>query len=373
MWSALGLIGWTHLGYPAVAGLAARRRPPRPPLEDSPLPSVVLVIAAHNERSVIERRLENALALDYPADRLTVVVSVDGSTDGTSEIAERFAGRGVQVIDNPRAGKVSAQNAAVRATSSEIVAFSDANSMWDPEALQRLVRAVRRPRRRLRLRAPAPDRPGDRPQPRGPVLELRAVAARAGVAPRVDHGRQRSDLRRPPIRVPRALGGAQPRHRPPVPAPARRPRLAVRAAGRGDGAGGAVDVGRVGAQGADALPVLVRRAARRDAGPARVAGRLLRRARLAPAAAVRDRPAARAGAARRRWRRRAAAAAGGSSSRPMRGWLALALAGRSHRPPRRLGAIAWYYLVVTAASSAGLARMIGRGPQATWTPADGTR
>src|SRR4051794_28749534 len=139
MWGPLALIGWTHVGYPAVAGVLAARRRPRTLPADAPLPSVALVIAAHNEEAVLARRLENALALDYPADRLQVVVTSDGSTDRTREIAEAFAPRGVTLLDNPRAGKLAAQNAAVRATASELIAFSDANSMWEPDALRRLV------------------------------------------------------------------------------------------------------------------------------------------------------------------------------------------------------------------------------------------
>ena len=332
MWSALGLIGWTHVGYPAVAGLVARRRRPRPPLDDLRLPTVALVIAAHNERPVIERRLENALALDYPADRLTVVVSVDGSSDGTGQIAERFAGRGVEVIDNPRAGKVAAQNAAVRATSSEIVAFSDANSMWDPDALKRLVRPFADPDvgyvcGRLRLIDPETGRNLEGLYWRY-ELWLREQESRLGSIT-AGNGAIYAVRRSAFIEL-------SPAHSHDIGLPFRLRRaghaLAVRAAGRGDGAGSAVDVGRVGAQGADALPVLVRRAARRDAGPARVADRLLRRARLAPAAAVCDRPAARACCSSPRWRRRDATVAGGPSSPPMPvGWRWRSPGGRTAR------------------------------------------
>jgi cellulose synthase/poly-beta-1,6-N-acetylglucosamine synthase-like glycosyltransferase len=135
MWGSLALIAWTHAGYPAVAAAAASRSRYRPRTDDAHLPTVALVIAAHDEERVIGERLENALALDYPS--LEIVVSLDGSTDRTREIVE---GYGVTLIDNPRGGKVPAQNAAVRATSSDVVAFSDANSMWEPDALRRLVR-----------------------------------------------------------------------------------------------------------------------------------------------------------------------------------------------------------------------------------------
>ena len=96
-----------------------------------------VIVAAANEEKVIERRLENLHALDYPAGKLELVVSSDGSTDATEELA---AAAGARVIRNPRGGKVAAQDRAVRETTGEIVAFSDANATWSPDALRRLVR-----------------------------------------------------------------------------------------------------------------------------------------------------------------------------------------------------------------------------------------
>jgi cellulose synthase/poly-beta-1,6-N-acetylglucosamine synthase-like glycosyltransferase len=98
-----------------------------------------VIVAAYNEEAVIERRLENLLALDYPADRLEVVVTSDASTDRTHELVERYADRGVRLLVNPRGGKVAAQDRAVRETAGEILAFSDANATWAPDALRRLV------------------------------------------------------------------------------------------------------------------------------------------------------------------------------------------------------------------------------------------
>jgi cellulose synthase/poly-beta-1,6-N-acetylglucosamine synthase-like glycosyltransferase len=100
------------------------------------------VIAAHDEEAVIERRLENALALDYPSDRLEVIVASDGSTDRTVERAAAVARRDprVKVLDLPRQGKVRVQDAAVETATGEILAFSDANAYWDADALEVLVR-----------------------------------------------------------------------------------------------------------------------------------------------------------------------------------------------------------------------------------------
>jgi cellulose synthase/poly-beta-1,6-N-acetylglucosamine synthase-like glycosyltransferase len=101
------------------------------------LPTVAVIIAAYNEESVIARRIENLQALEYPAEKLQIVVTSDASSDRTEEIA---SAAGVRVIRNPRGGKVAAQDRAVRETDSEIVAFSDANATWAPDALRGLVR-----------------------------------------------------------------------------------------------------------------------------------------------------------------------------------------------------------------------------------------
>lgn len=140
-WGSLGAVAWTHVGYPLAAMTAARLRP-RPVRKDpSYAPSVTVVVAAHDEEPVIERRVENLLALDYPPDRLDVVVASDASTDGTNRIVQEIAAREprVRLLDCPRGGKVAAQDRAVRETSGEVVAFSDANATWAPDALARLV------------------------------------------------------------------------------------------------------------------------------------------------------------------------------------------------------------------------------------------
>jgi len=140
-WVSLGALVWTHIAYPLAAYALARVRS-RPVRRGDDLPRVTLIVAAHNEESVIERRIENLRALDYPADRLEVVVTSDASTDATEELAERA---GARVIRNPRGGKVAAQNHAVRETTGEVVAFTDANSTWAPDALRRLVRSFADP------------------------------------------------------------------------------------------------------------------------------------------------------------------------------------------------------------------------------------
>jgi cellulose synthase/poly-beta-1,6-N-acetylglucosamine synthase-like glycosyltransferase len=136
-WGALGALVWTHVGYPLAAAALARARVRRPAPTEAGEPTVALIVAAHDEETVIERRVANLLALDYPRDRLEIVVTSDASTDRTDELA---AGAGARVIRNPRGGKVAAQDRAVRETQSELVAFSDANATWAPDALRHLVR-----------------------------------------------------------------------------------------------------------------------------------------------------------------------------------------------------------------------------------------
>jgi cellulose synthase/poly-beta-1,6-N-acetylglucosamine synthase-like glycosyltransferase len=137
-WASLAALAWTHLGYPVAVAALARLRP-RPPRRAAILPAVTLVVPAHNEEDVIERKLENVLALDYPGDRLEIVVASDDSSDATHDIVARFEPRGVRLIRCERGGKVAAQDRAVRETSGEIVAFGDANVEWDADALRELV------------------------------------------------------------------------------------------------------------------------------------------------------------------------------------------------------------------------------------------
>jgi cellulose synthase/poly-beta-1,6-N-acetylglucosamine synthase-like glycosyltransferase len=141
-WVSAALLLWTHVAYPLFARALARVRTRSVRKDDAFLPHVTVIVAAYNEESVIERRLENLRALDYPAEKLEIVVTSDASSDRTDELAERA---GVRVVRNPRGGKVAAQDSAVRQASGEIVAFSDANCTWAPDALRRLVRSFADP------------------------------------------------------------------------------------------------------------------------------------------------------------------------------------------------------------------------------------
>ncbi len=180
------------------------------------LPTVALVIAAHNEEDVIEAKLENALLLDYPRDRLRIIVASDASSDRTDELVRAYADRGVELSVCPRGGKVNAQNVTVRGLDSEILAFSDANCQWEPDALTRLVRVfgddeVAYVCGRLRLRTPE----GTNQEGLYWRYELWLRAQR--VAHALGDRRQRLDLRR----AARVVRGRRPalRARPLVPVP----------------------------------------------------------------------------------------------------------------------------------------------------------
>jgi cellulose synthase/poly-beta-1,6-N-acetylglucosamine synthase-like glycosyltransferase len=140
-WASLGALVWTQVGYPLLAAALAHLRG-RPVRKSDFTPRVTVIVAAHNEQTVIRRRLQNLLELDYPPDRFEIVVASDASTDETDELVEEVAAREprVRLLRCPRGGKVSAQNLAVRQTDAEILAFSDANAQWRPDALRKLVR-----------------------------------------------------------------------------------------------------------------------------------------------------------------------------------------------------------------------------------------
>lgn len=139
-WLAAALVLYTHLGYPLTLwGLVRLRRHPTlaPPAALEELPRVSLIVAAHDEEEVIAARVANALALDWPRERFELIVASDGSADATAERA-RAAGADL-VLELPRGGKLAAQNAAAKRASGELLAFSDANSLWAPDALRHLV------------------------------------------------------------------------------------------------------------------------------------------------------------------------------------------------------------------------------------------
>jgi cellulose synthase/poly-beta-1,6-N-acetylglucosamine synthase-like glycosyltransferase len=107
-------------------------------------PKVALVICALNEERIIRQKLENSLALNYPAGMLRIVVISDGSTDGTAQIALEFCRAGVEVVDQPvRRGKITNLNEVIPAREEDIVVLSDANVMYHADAVRRIVERFR--------------------------------------------------------------------------------------------------------------------------------------------------------------------------------------------------------------------------------------
>ncbi len=146
-WTSAALLVHAQLTYPVSLWAIARLRRQRgtaPAQPQAQPPTVTLIIAAHDEQAVIERKVRDALAQRYPRELLEVIVASDGSSDRTVELA-KAAGADL-VLDLDRRGKVEAQNAAVARARGELLAFSDANAEWAPDALRRLVTPFADPR-----------------------------------------------------------------------------------------------------------------------------------------------------------------------------------------------------------------------------------
>jgi len=131
---------YVYAGYPVlVIALGSLRR--KSVLQSEATPDIVLMIAAYNEEKGIASKLEQSLELDYPRDKLSIVVVSDGSTDRTDEIVRGFAERGVRLIRiEGRVGKTEARNQALRMVTSELVLFSDATTEYDPAIIRKMVR-----------------------------------------------------------------------------------------------------------------------------------------------------------------------------------------------------------------------------------------
>jgi cellulose synthase/poly-beta-1,6-N-acetylglucosamine synthase-like glycosyltransferase len=145
-WLSAGALVYTHFGYPLVLWSLSRGRMPSGRRDSNPrpsawqaddLPTVSLIVPAYDEEEVIADKVANALALDYARERQQVIVASDGSSDATAERA-RAAGADL-VLELPPGGKVAALNAGAEAATGEVLAFSDANSVWAPDALRQLV------------------------------------------------------------------------------------------------------------------------------------------------------------------------------------------------------------------------------------------
>ena len=144
-WFCVAMVLLAVVGYPVLLALSwpfARQKR----VFSSAEPRVTLVIAAYNEERKIAAKLDNSLALDYPREQLDIIVASDGSTDRTNQIVETYRNRGVQLASFPRTGKTGVQNFVVAAARGEIMVFSDANAMYRPDAIRKLIRNFADPR-----------------------------------------------------------------------------------------------------------------------------------------------------------------------------------------------------------------------------------
>ena len=138
-------IAYSYICYPVLLWLLSRLRPPYESLA-SDEPSITIIIAAHNESAGIRQKLEDTMKLDYPREKVQILVASDGSTDGTDEMVKAFSEHGVElVVVASRLGKTNAQNIAVGYARNEVLVFSDATTLYDSQALRYLAGALRKP------------------------------------------------------------------------------------------------------------------------------------------------------------------------------------------------------------------------------------
>ncbi len=138
-WLSAAALFYTYIGYPILIALISTLRPRRV-ARAACEPSVTIVIAAYNEERALAAKIENTLALEYPRELLQIIVTSDCSTDGTDEIVQSFGAHGVVLHRQAeRRGKTAAQNAAVEKARGEIILFSDATSLYQPDVLKKIL------------------------------------------------------------------------------------------------------------------------------------------------------------------------------------------------------------------------------------------
>ncbi len=139
-WGSLLFLTYVEVGYPLLLWIMSKLHGHELSVGNA-CPKVTILITAYNEEQVIRAKLENTLNLDYPRDRLQMIVASDGSTDRTGQIVLEFSAEGVQLFQMPqRQGKVATLRAAESLITGDVVLFSDSNSMYEPDALRKLVR-----------------------------------------------------------------------------------------------------------------------------------------------------------------------------------------------------------------------------------------
>lgn len=138
-WSAASLLGYVYIGYPMLAYIVSILLPKKV-VKAAIEPTVTVLITAFNEEASIAQKIENTLALEYPSDKLEIIVASDGSTDATDEIVKEYADRGVKLFrQEGRVGKTVTQNNAVKRATGEIILFSDATTEYSPDVLKKVL------------------------------------------------------------------------------------------------------------------------------------------------------------------------------------------------------------------------------------------
>ena len=139
LWSALALLAYIYVGYPALA-IAIAHLWPRAIVKAGRSPTVTVVIAAYNEEKHIAQKIRNVLDLEYPEDRVEVIVASDASSDATDRIVNDCGEPEVRLLRvEGRLGKTACQNAAAQAASGDILLFTDATTLIEPHALRAMV------------------------------------------------------------------------------------------------------------------------------------------------------------------------------------------------------------------------------------------
>ncbi len=139
--SCLAMPVYVYLGYPAILWLLTRGLPEITHRRGEMKPDVAMIISCYNEAEVISKKLENTLELDYPQERFQIIVVSDGSDDGTDEAVKAFKDERIQLIrQEGRLGKTMGINLAMEQVRADITVFSDANAMYAPDAISKLVR-----------------------------------------------------------------------------------------------------------------------------------------------------------------------------------------------------------------------------------------
>jgi biofilm PGA synthesis N-glycosyltransferase PgaC len=138
-WISVGLVAYTYAGYPLLVDLLSRKRQDRPPLEY--LPYITLIIPAHNEARWIRQKIENTLSLDYPRERMHIVVASDASTDDTVKIVREYDAQGVALaLFKERHGKQEMLNLLAPRSQDDILVMTDSNVLLKPDSVRLLVR-----------------------------------------------------------------------------------------------------------------------------------------------------------------------------------------------------------------------------------------